>query len=93
MRGLLQEMGERYPDRIIIFDSPPLLAASEACVLANGMGQIVLVVEANKTTETALKDALGRIESSNVVGVLLNKGAPPGSGAYGAYGYGYGYGS
>jgi receptor protein-tyrosine kinase len=93
MRALLREMAERYPDRIIIFDSPPLLAASEACVLASGMGQIILVVEAGRTTETALKDALGRIESSNVVGVLLNKGAPPGSGYYGDYGYGYGYGS
>lgn len=93
MRALLQEMAERYPDRIIIFDSPPLLAASEASVLAGGMGQIVLVVEAGRTTETALKDALSRIESGNVVGVVLNKGAPPGSGYYGEYGYGYGYGS
>ena len=93
MRALLQEMAERYPDRVIIFDSPPLLAASEACVLASGMGQILLVVEAGKTTETALKDALRRIESTNVVGVLLNKGAAPGSGYHGGYGYGYGYGA
>ena len=93
MRLLLQEMAERYPDRILIFDSPPLLAASEASVLAAGMGQIVLVVESGRTTETALKDALSRIESGNVVGVVLNKGAPPGSGYYGEYGYGYGYGS
>ena len=90
MRALLQEMAERYVDRIIIFDSPPLLAATEACVLASRMGQILVVVEAGKTTEAELKDALSRIESSNVVGVLLNKGAAPGSG-YG-YGYGYGYG-
>ena len=90
MRALLQEMAERYADRIIIFDSPPLLSASEACVLATRMGQILVVVEAGKTTEAMLKDALSRIESSNVVGVLLNKGAAPGSG-YG-YGYGYGYG-
>lgn len=93
MRVLLHEMAERYPDRLIIFDSPPLLAASEASVLATGMGQVVLVVEAGRTTEMALKDALKRIESGNVVGLLLNKGAPPGSGYYGEYGYGYGYGS
>lgn len=92
MRTLLQEMAERYHDRVIIFDSPPLLAASEACVLASHMGQILVVVEAGRTTETALKDAVSRIESSNVVGVLLNKGAPPGAGYYGDYGYGYGYG-
>jgi protein-tyrosine kinase len=94
MRLLLQEMAERYSDRIIIFDSPPLLAASEASVLASRMGQIVMVVEAGKTTETALKEALSRVESCPNVGLLLNKieGAAPGYGGYG-YGYGYGYGS
>jgi exopolysaccharide/PEP-CTERM locus tyrosine autokinase len=89
MRVLLREMAARYHDRIIIFDSPPLLAASEAGVLASQMGQIVVVVEAAKTTEAALKDALGRIESSNVAGLLLNKGEGPGLGYYyGGYGSG-----
>jgi receptor protein-tyrosine kinase len=89
MRVLLQEMAERYHDRVIIFDSPPLLAASEAGVLASRMGQIVMVVEAGKTTEAALKDALGRIEPSNVAGLLLNKGEGPGLGySYGGYDYG-----
>jgi protein-tyrosine kinase len=87
MRVLLREIAARYHDRIIIFDSPPLLAASEAGVLASQMGQIVMVVEAGKTTEAALKDALGRIEASNVAGLLLNKGEGPGLGYYyGGYG-------
>jgi receptor protein-tyrosine kinase len=74
MRELLREMAERYRDRVIIFDSPPLLAASEAGVLASQMGQIVVVVEAGKTSETALRDALGLIDASRVTGLLLNKG-------------------
>jgi exopolysaccharide/PEP-CTERM locus tyrosine autokinase len=87
MRVLLQEMAERYRDRIVIFDSPPLLAASEASVLASQMGQIVIVVEAGKTSEAVLKAALGRIESSRVAGLLLNKGEGPGLGYYyGGYG-------
>jgi len=94
MGAMLQEMAERYNDRIIIFDSPPLLAASEASVLATRMGQIVMVVEAGKTTEAALKESLNRIESCRNVGLLLNKieGAGLGYGGYG-YGYGYGYGA
>ncbi len=93
MRAMLKEMAERYSDRIIIFDSPPLLLTTESCVLAGLMGQVLVVVEAGKTTEATLKDALGRIESnSNIMGVLLNKGTPPGSALYGSYGYGYGYG-
>ena len=92
MRDLLKEMAERYRDRIIIFDSPPLLATTESCVLASLMGQVLVVVEAGQTTEATLKEALGRMHSNNVVGVLLNKGGAPGSGLYGGYGYGHGYG-
>jgi protein-tyrosine kinase len=91
MTRLLEEMAERYRDRIIIFDSPPLLSASEARVLASHMGQIVVVVEAEKTTHEALKEALRQIESSEIVGLLLNKGnAFPGMDYYGPLGnYGY----
>jgi protein-tyrosine kinase len=89
MLELLREMAERYHDRIIIFDSGPLLAASEAGALASQMGQIVMVVEAGKTTEAVLKDALSRIDTSNAVGLLLNKGQGSGLGTrYGGYGYG-----
>ncbi len=91
MRKLLHEIAERYHDRIVVFDSPPLLAVSEAEVLASQMGQIVVVVEAAKTSEAALKDALNRIDSDRVTGLLLNKGESHNLG-YG-YGYGYGYGS
>jgi len=92
MAMLLQEMAARYRDRVIVFDSPPLLAASEASALAHHMGQIVMVVEAGRTTERALKDAVARIESSNVVGIVLNKGPGAGLGYSGGYGYGYGSG-
>jgi Mrp family chromosome partitioning ATPase len=73
MRGLLRELAERYHDRVVVFDSPPLLAASEAGALASQVGQIVVVVEANKTSEATLKDALGRVDASRVTGLLLNK--------------------
>jgi protein-tyrosine kinase len=73
MRGLLHDMAERYHDRVIVFDSPPLLAASEAGALANHVGQIIVVVEAGKTSEATLKHALERIETSRVTGLLLNK--------------------
>ena len=89
MRDLLQEMAHRYSDRIIVFDSPPLLAASEAAVLASQMGQIVMVVEAGKTTQALLKEALGRVDSSKVAGLLLNKLQGPALGYhYQSYGYG-----
>jgi exopolysaccharide/PEP-CTERM locus tyrosine autokinase len=88
-RELLREMAARYRDRIIIFDSPPLLSGSEASVLASQMGQTVVVVESGKTTEAALKEALGHIDLSRLSGLVLNKGSGPGLGSYyGSYGNG-----
>jgi protein-tyrosine kinase len=73
MHNLLRDMAEHDPDRIVVFDSPPLLAASEAGALASHVGQIVVVVEAGKTSEAVLKRALGRIDTSRVTGLVLNK--------------------
>ncbi len=58
MATLLAELASRYPDRIVIFDSPPLLATTEARVLATNMGQIVMVVASDATTQHAVKHAL-----------------------------------
>ncbi|MBY0578914.1 MAG: XrtA-associated tyrosine autokinase [Burkholderiales bacterium] len=92
MAELLQDMAQRYPDRIILFDSPPLLVTTEASVLASHMGQIVMVVEAEKTPQPAVREALSLIDSCDIVGIVLNKTTSiPGAGHYG-YGYGYGYG-
>lgn len=91
MTRLVEDIGNRYPDRIILFDSPPLLATSEASVLATHMGQIVMVVEAERTSQEAVREALSHIQSCEVVNMLLNKATPtPGSdyyyGYYGSYG-------
>jgi Mrp family chromosome partitioning ATPase len=48
----------------VIFDSPPLLLTSESRVLASHMGQIVMVVEAQTTTQHAVKEALRQLEGS-----------------------------
>jgi len=73
MKILLDEIASRYADRIVIFDSPPLLLTSEARVLAEQMGQIVMVVEGEKTTQGAVKDALHKIESCPNVSLIYNK--------------------
>ena len=92
MDRLIAELANRYPDRLVIFDSPPLLATSEASVLASHMGQIVMVAEADKTPKNALREALSRLEGAcDVIGMVLNKSASHNAGGYGYYGYG-GYG-
>ena len=73
MEKLVDNLASRYSNRILIFDSPPLLAAPEARVLARHMGQIVLVVEAGKTSHSAAQQALAAIESCPTVMTVLNK--------------------
>ena len=89
MTALLQEISGRYSDRIVLFDSPPLLATTESRVLASRMGQVVIVVEAERTTHGALESALSTVEACPVVHTLLNKARAHDVGSY--YGY-YGYG-
>lgn len=93
MNRLLDEIATRYSDRIVIFDSPPLLVTTEARALASHMGQLVMVVEAERTTRSMLRQALATVENCPVKLMLLNKVSRPGhAGHYGVYGYGYGYG-
>jgi exopolysaccharide/PEP-CTERM locus tyrosine autokinase len=91
MTRLVEDIGQRYEDRIIVFDSPPLLLTTESRVLATHMGQIVMVVQAEKTLQSQVRHALSTIESCPVKLMLLNKARASGQDAYG-YGYGYGYG-
>jgi receptor protein-tyrosine kinase len=91
MAVLLEDLARRYQDRIIIFDSPPLLLTTEARVLATHMGQILIIVQAEKTLQSQVMHALSTIEACPVKLMVLNQARTRGLGAYG-YGYGYGYG-
>lgn len=73
MASLVHEIANRYPDRVVIFDSPPLLLTSEARALASHMGQIVVVVEAQKTTQHAVGEALRQLEGCANVNLIYNK--------------------
>jgi Mrp family chromosome partitioning ATPase len=73
MSQLVNEIAARYPDRIVIFDSPPLLLTSEAHVLATLMGQIVVVVEAESTTQHAVKESLRQLDGCSNVNLIYNK--------------------
>ena len=87
MHAILEELAQRYHDRVVIFDSPPLLLTSEARVLASQMGQIVLVVEAERTTQQTVKEALRQIEACDVINLIYNKARTSHNAGY--YGYYY----
>ncbi len=85
MAIVLHELATRYPDRIVIFDSPPLLPTTEARALALHMGQIVMVVAADSTRQHAVNLALATIENCDIVLMMLNKADKTDVGTY--YGY------
>lgn len=92
MVRLLEDMASRYHDRIIIFDSPPLLVTTEARALASHMGQVVVVVKAEGTALADVKHALATLEACPVKLMLLNQAKTSSQDSYG-FGYGYGYGN
>ncbi|MBO9490469.1 tyrosine-protein kinase family protein [Endozoicomonas sp. G2_1] len=91
MASLAQELANRYPDRIVIFDCPPLIGVTETLVLANLMGQALVVVEESKTKLADIKQATESINENVAVGLVLNKATRSHQDMYGYYGYGYGY--
>lgn len=89
MAALAQELATRYPDRIVIFDCPPLIGVTETLVLANLMGQALVVVEESKTKLADIKQATESINENVAVGLVLNKATRSHRDMYGYYGYGY----
>lgn len=71
-RTVLDRLRANDPRRVIIFDSPPALAASPAGVLAMQCGQAVFVVRAERTGETELREALELISACPRPQLLLN---------------------
>jgi len=88
MARFVDDVATRYADRIVIFDSPPVRARSEPLILMQYVGQIVFVVEAERTSRLAVAEALASIGTKKVGGIVLNKAPPTPS-----HGYGYYYGA
>lgn len=91
--ALLSRLEAGAPGRIILVDSPPILAASPAAVLAGHVGQLVMVVRADETLEASLRDAVGLVSACPHIQLLLNGVKfSPGGRRFGTY-YGQGSGA
>lgn len=77
MEYVLEELGGHDPQRLVIFDSAPLLATPESQVLASHMGQVVVVVGAGRTRQHEVATALEGLNDSQYVGLVLNMSRLP----------------
>ncbi len=87
MSDFVSELTSRYDDRVIIFDAPPVLPTPQTLVLAGLIGQIVFVIEAGKTPQMLVKEALEMIPQEKATNLIMNK--CEGVSNRGGYYYGY----
>ena len=89
MRNLASTLSERFANRAVIFDTPPLLLTNEAQVLAGIAGQLVFVIEARKSSQDSVVRAVSLLDRSKPVNAILNKSRSASGSGYHSDDYGY----
>lgn len=88
MHDTIDEFANRYKDRVVIIDTPPLIGITESAVLANFAGQAVVVVEEGRSKLNDIKFSIERLNPEMAVGFVVNKSVDSNS-LNGYYGYYY----
>ena len=85
-RTVIARLLAANPRRVLLFDSPPALAASPAAVLATQVGQVMLVVRADRTGDGELREAVSLLDGCEHIELLLNAVSfVPGGRRFGSY--------
>lgn len=92
MHDTINEFSNRYPDRVVIIDTPPIIGINESAILANFAGQAVVVVEEGKSKLLDLQRSVERLNPEMAIGFVVNKSlnVSESVGYYGYHYYGYG---
>lgn len=89
MHETVDEFANRYPDRIVIIDTPPLIGITESAVLANFAGQAVVVVEEGRSKLSDIRLSTERLNPNMAIGFVVNKVVNKDANDPGYYGYYY----
>ncbi|HTO40745.1 MAG TPA: AAA family ATPase [Rhizomicrobium sp.] len=73
MADICQDLSTRYPDRIVLIDAPPVLAAAEPAAIIPHMNHVIMVVAAQHPSRHHVEEALTRISAARNVVMLFNK--------------------
>lgn len=94
MRDFIVEIKNRYPERFIIIDTPPLLPFAETRSLVALVDGVVFVIREGKVTPENIQESMNNIDKSKLIGAVYNEATQASlDGHYHYYGYGYGYGA
>jgi exopolysaccharide/PEP-CTERM locus tyrosine autokinase len=72
MQGLVAELAERYPDRVVVFDTPPYQIVSESAVLADLVDGVVLVVRHGVSSKLSILKMVEEIGRDKIIGLIFN---------------------
>ena len=83
----IERLGRTYPNHLVVLDAPPCLSTSDPHTMAAHVGQVVMVVEAERTQRSEVEAALDLVRVCPNITVLLNKVKLTSSNTFGAYDY------
>ena len=90
LAAAVRQASAALPGHVIVLDSPPALSTSDAGTLANVSGQVLVVVEAERTQRSEVEAALDLVEACPVLQLVLNKARFSESDTFGTYAGAYG---
>lgn len=82
MSGLAEELKSRYPDRLVLFDLPPLLSTDDVLAFLPRVDAVLLVVQEGKTKRDEVTRSLEVLQQANLLGTVLNNSSQAENGHY-----------
>lgn len=73
MAKMIREISNRYSDRVIVFDVPPILAGADTLALSTYIDATILLVEECRTSREDIERSCSLLANSNLIGIVLNK--------------------
>jgi non-specific protein-tyrosine kinase len=73
MNDFVQDVRDRYEDRFVFFDAPPVLAGADTMSLAQMVDGIILVAETGKTSKENFQKAVDLLPHKKMIGVVMNR--------------------
>lgn len=80
--AIITELRERYSDRIVLFDLPPVLVADDVMAILPRVDCVLMIVGSGMSTEKEIEESMARLSKANVLGIVLNKDRTPTNNSY-----------
>lgn len=72
MKAVISEMKNRYPERFVFFDAPPLLTSADPLALSSLVDYVIVVVRGGQTPGPSVQRAVQMLPREKVLGTVLN---------------------